>query len=139
MKSPERGSGVFGRAREASRRTARARRSRVAAEPLEARALMCVEHSLTIEDRGLVEPVEPGGGYNHDLSWYAPVGGGDSTGGAGALAGDGNPTWTTNAAGLPLLTSRPDGKGLKIFLDFDGYNTDLPFSTDGDTATFNAS
>ncbi|MDB5325828.1 MAG: peptidase domain protein [Phycisphaerales bacterium] len=49
-----------------------------------------------------------------------------------------------NAAGLPLLTSRADGQGLKIFLDFDGYNTDIPFDMsvaqggDGNGATFNA-
>ena len=53
-------------------------------------------------------------------------------------------TFTTNAAGLPLLTSRADGQGLKIFLDFDGYGTEIPFDMsvdqggDGNGATFNA-
>jgi hypothetical protein len=48
-------------------------------------------------------------------------------------------TYSVNSAGLPLLTSRADGLGLKIFLDFDGYNTDTAFSTDADLTTFNAS
>ncbi|MFT3786743.1 MAG: Ig-like domain-containing protein [Tepidisphaeraceae bacterium] len=45
------------------------------------------------------------------------------------------PTYTTNAAGLPLLTQR--ASGLKVFLDFDGYNTDTPFDLDGVPSTFN--
>lgn len=45
--------------------------------------------------------------------------------------------YATNAAGLPLLTQRADGQGLKIFLDFDGYDTDTPFSLDNDGTTFN--
>src|SRR5262249_46813265 len=48
-------------------------------------------------------------------------------------------SFSTNAAGLPLLSSRSNGQGLKVFLDFDGYNTDTPFDTDGNNATFNAS
>ena len=52
-------------------------------------------------------------------------------------------TFSVNAAGLPLLTSRADGQGLKVFLDFDGYGTDIPFDLsvasggDGNGATFN--
>ena len=53
-------------------------------------------------------------------------------------------SFPVNAAGLPLLTSRADGLGLKVFLDFDGYNSDIPFDMsvsqggDGNGATFNA-
>jgi regulation of enolase protein 1 (concanavalin A-like superfamily) len=46
-------------------------------------------------------------------------------------------TFSTNAAGLPLLTSRADGGGLKVFLDFDGYGSDTPYTLDSDGATFN--
>ena len=55
-----------------------------------------------------------------------------------------NASFPVNAAGLPLLTSRADGQGLKIFLDFDGYNGDIPFDMtvaqggDANGATFNA-
>ena len=53
-------------------------------------------------------------------------------------------TFSTNAAGLPLLTSRADGNGMKVFLDFDGYGAEIPFDMsvdqggDGNGATFNA-
>ena len=52
-------------------------------------------------------------------------------------------SFPVNAAGLPILSSRADGAGLKIFLDFDGYNSDIPFDMtvaqggDANGATFN--
>lgn len=45
-------------------------------------------------------------------------------------------TWTTNAAGLPLLNSRA-GAPTAIYIDFDGYGTNLSYSEDADGATFN--
>ena len=47
-------------------------------------------------------------------------------------------TFAVTAAGLPILNSRPDGQGLKVFIDWDGANGDQGFSTDGDLTTFNA-
>jgi regulation of enolase protein 1 (concanavalin A-like superfamily) len=60
---------------------------------------------------------------------------GDATAGA---TGDAAPTFSVNAAGLPLLSSRADGVGMKIFLDFDGNGSNLPFGIDSDDTTFNA-
>ena len=73
------------------------------------------------------------GGADHGAAWYKPVrhASGDAT-------GDSAPVFSTNAAGLPLLTSRPDGIGLKVFLDFDGNGSNLPFGIDADDTTFNA-
>ncbi|MGC4033505.1 MAG: hypothetical protein QM754_17590 [Tepidisphaeraceae bacterium] len=52
--------------------------------------------------------------------------------------------YTTDATGLPLLTSTPPGSNaVTLFLDFNGEvtpsKTYLPFETDGNTASFNAS
>lgn len=50
-------------------------------------------------------------------------------------------TFSTTANGLPILNSRPDGAGLKIFIDWDGASgngfSDDGFSTDADMTTFN--
>lgn len=73
-------------------------------------------------------------GADHDAAWYKPA----RTVVADSVGGDALPTYTTNAAGLPLLTSRPDGVGLKVFLDFDGNGSNLPFGIDADDTTFNA-
>ncbi len=72
-------------------------------------------------------------GADHNAAWYAPVHRVTVD-----ASGDANPTFPTNAAGLPLLTSRGDGAGLKIFLDFDGNGANLPFGLDADDSTFNA-
>ena len=45
-------------------------------------------------------------------------------------------TFSTNAAGLPLLSSRSDGAGLKIFLDFDGDGANSAYDTNGVEGTF---
>ena len=45
-------------------------------------------------------------------------------------------TFSTNAAGLPLLSSRSDGAGLKIFLDFDGDGSNSAYDTNGVAGTF---
>lgn len=71
-------------------------------------------------------------GADHPLSWYAPAR--EVT----VDATESDPTFSVNAAGLPLLTSRPDGQGLKLFLDFDGNGANLPFGIDADDTTFNA-
>jgi fibronectin type 3 domain-containing protein len=94
---------------------------------------------------------------DHPSSWYRPTGRvtfdqKDSLSALTAAGAEEDPgltvgnsalldpiSFSTNAAGLPLLTSRSDGQGLKVFLDFDGYNTDGPFDTDSNPATFNAS
>ena len=51
-------------------------------------------------------------------------------------------TYSTNAAGLPLLTGLSTARAA-IFLDFDGHVgngiDDAPYDTDGDPTTFNAS
>lgn len=112
-------------------------------ETLEARKLFCALHGSALEEALAQASARTAGAAatDHSPAWYSPVGsrsiGGDTA------SGDDNPSvyqsFTVNAAGLPLLTSRADGQGLKVFLDFDGYGTDAPFSTDADTATFNAS
>lgn len=71
-------------------------------------------------------------GADHDASWYAPA-----RRVSVDASGDADPTFTTNAAGLPLLSSRPDGAGMKIFLDFDGNGSNLPFGIDADDSTYN--
>jgi regulation of enolase protein 1 (concanavalin A-like superfamily) len=73
-------------------------------------------------------------GADHDAGWYKPK----RRVALDSAGGDANPTFDVNAAGLPLLTSRSDGAGMKIFLDFDGNGANLPFGIDGDDATFNA-
>ncbi len=83
---------------------------------------------------GLVEAMARNGA-DHDASWYTPVASASLSGGPEASP---PPTFPTNAAGLPLLTSRADGQGLKIFLDFDGNGSNLPFGLDANDATFNA-
>lgn len=47
-------------------------------------------------------------------------------------------TYTTNAAGLPQLSSSPTSKA-HIFLDFDGDGSNAPYDTDGTPGTFSAS
>ena len=72
-------------------------------------------------------------GDDHAPEWYAPVGQasfGESD------SGTRTPPFSVNAAGLPLLTSRADGQGLKVFLDFDGNGSNLSFSLDGDYNNF---
>lgn len=107
-------------------------------ETLEIRRLLCVEHGPAL-DRLLAETsarTANAAATDHQPDWYTParvVAAADATGHSVYQP------FSVNAAGLPLLTSRPDGQGLKVFLDFDGYGTDLPFSTDADTTTFNAS
>jgi regulation of enolase protein 1 (concanavalin A-like superfamily) len=80
---------------------------------------------------------------DHNAAWYKAVGkvaaGSTAARGAGGDIVPAGTTFSVNAAGLPLLTSRADGQGLKVFLDFDGYGTDASFSTDADGSTFNAS
>lgn len=71
-------------------------------------------------------------GRDRDASWYKPARRVSANAG-----GDANPVYDVNAAGLPLLTSRSDGVGLKIFLDFDGNGGNLPFGLDSDDSTFN--
>lgn len=121
-------------------------------EPLEPRRLLCALelHSAEALDGPLPAPQWPDGAVDHDASWYEPVAevslstfaelqpaGEDPLAAAPGSTPMYPATFSTNAAGLPLLTSRANGQGLKIFLDFDGYSTNLPFSLDADTATFN--
>jgi regulation of enolase protein 1 (concanavalin A-like superfamily) len=120
--------------------SARARLAQ-AIETLESRRLMCSLHDNDLE-QALVDDYlrnKNAAATDHNAAWYEPV---DTTRTGHSAAGDVVPAGTTfsvNAAGLPLLTSRADGQGLKVFLDFDGYGTDTPFSTDADGSTFNAS
>jgi len=76
----------------------------------------------------------PDGAIDHKLDWYQPAE--VVSLGAESSPLDAAPTFSVNAAGLPLLTSRSDGTGFKVFLDFDGFGANLPFSTDGDTANY---
>src|SRR5262245_34221011 len=46
-------------------------------------------------------------------------------------------TYSTNAAGLPLLHGLPGARGA-IFLDFDGDGSNTPYDTDSSPATFSA-
>lgn len=48
------------------------------------------------------------------------------------------PAYTTQANGLPILDSRPNAP-VDIYLDFDGHGSDLPYDTNSDSTTFNAS
>lgn len=108
----------------------------VIAEILESRRLMCAIHSETDVLPGpLPSNSLSDGQIDHAADYYVAEATVSLDNAAGALGE--TPTFDVNAAGLPLLTSRADGQGLKVFLDFDGHGTNLPFSTDGNTATFN--
>jgi hypothetical protein len=103
-------------------------------EPLEGRRLLSiappdVDSHDACGDHAALDAAFARNGADHGPEWYTPV----ASNGLEA-----NPIFTTNAAGLPLLTSRADGVGTKLFLDFDGNGANLPFDRDGNGATFNA-
>jgi hypothetical protein len=119
-------------------------------QPLETRTLLCaLPHDGEPVDDSVIAPGPPA--FDHPLSWYRPArtvtlssavlarvvreapAGAESAGFADPVS------FSTNAAGLPLLISRASGGGLKVFLDFDGYGSDTPFDTDGQPSTFSAS
>jgi regulation of enolase protein 1 (concanavalin A-like superfamily) len=105
------------------------------AEMLEARRLLCAIHDGEPLPGPLPSNSLPDGQVDHNEDYYVAEASITLENAAGPLGEA--PSFEVNSAGLPLLTSRADGQGLKVFLDFDGHGTNLPFSVDGDTSTFN--
>ncbi|MFT3787195.1 MAG: pre-peptidase C-terminal domain-containing protein [Tepidisphaeraceae bacterium] len=103
---------------------------------------MCAEHAAQqLADELALAAASGRNGADHALAWYTPAR--TETLAAGQSLADGSKlgesaSFAVNAAGLPLLTSRADGVGTKIFMDFDGNGTNLPFGTDADDTTFSA-
>src|SRR4051812_4798587 len=117
--------------------------ARAIVETLERRELLCATHDGNTAASVWTPALDAAfrrNGADHAASWYTAT---DTTSIDGTNNGstDGSTeaiTFPTNAAGLPLLSSRPGLGGLNIFLDYDGNGTNTPFDIDGNAATFNA-